>query len=57
MLLSAAKDRVTLKSNLSDKCRNFKAEIDAARVITLSAENHNALNLGFGQSPIIQRLL
>ena len=50
-------DKIALKSNLSDECRNIKAEIEAARVITLSAENHNALNLGFGQSPMSKRLL
>ena len=64
MLLTAAEDRATLRSDLSADRGDFKAESDAVRVALffvcktpLSAENHNALNLGFGQSPMSRRLL
>jgi len=60
MLLTTAEDRATLRSDLGAVCGDFKAESDAARVALfcclhkppLSAENHNALNLGAqGRAP------
>ena len=63
MLLNAVEDRATLRSDLSADRGDFKAESDAASVAlffyaktSLSAENHKALNLGFGQSPMSRRL-
>ena len=57
MLLTVMEDRATLRSDLSADYGDFKAESDAVRCRSflfapLSAENHKALNLGFGQSPM-----
>ena len=61
MLLNAAEDRATLRSDLSADRGDFKAESDAASVAlffyaktSLSAENHKALNLRVrGRAPLI----
>lgn len=61
MLLNAAEDRATLRSDLSADRGNFKAESDAASVAlffvqktSLSAENYKAINLGVrGRAPLI----
>ena len=60
MLLTTADNRAALRSDLSTICGDFKAESDAACVALfcclhkplLSAEKHNALNLGArGKAP------
>ena len=62
VLLTVTEDRATLRSDLSADYGDFKAESDAVRCRSflfapLSAENHNALNLGFGQSLMHRRCL
>ena len=65
MLLNAAEDRATLRSDLSADRGNFKAESDAASValffcaknITLCGKLQSDKPRGSGQSPICTNLI